>query len=339
MRRTFVSFESLAGTPRGGVSSIRRWRVSVAVLCMVAAAGCSRDKANLASRDSALDRDLTLATAAPAGQPLSVSGDTALGGTGVSSPPSPTPDPQGDKPPKAPGKMPATAPSTRPASKPNQPAPVPTRTPAPPSATAAVPAPPTTTAPIPSPDPAGASGGLTGSAAGPAPKSIPAGTALVAKTTAQLCSLANRPGDKLVANLNEELVMPDGARLPAGTPVLVEMAEAEPPADFAFRVRGVQVDGKLIPVSGTVASTSATTDHRVSKGGDKGKVATGAVVGAILGRVLGGGTRGTVIGAAGGAAAGTIMAGRNSTVEHCLPAGAMIIVTLANPLVLPSASQ
>lgn len=339
MRRTFASFESFAGTRRSGVSTVGRWRVGAAVLCMVAAAGCSRDKADIASRDSALDRDLTLATAAPAGRPLAMAGDTALGGNGVSSPPSPKPEATANTPAKEPAREPASAPAKRPAPKPNQPAPAPTRNPAPPIATAPVPAPRASTAPIPAPDPAPASGGDKSNGAGPAPKSIPAGTALVAKTTAQLCSMANRPGDKIVANLNEELVMPDGARLPAGTPVLVEMAEAEPPADFAFRVRGVQVDGKLIPVSGTVASTSATTDHRVSKGGDKGKVATGAVVGAILGRVLGGGTRGTVIGAAGGAAAGTIMAARNSTVEHCLPAGAMITVTLANPLVLPSASQ
>ncbi|MBC8087455.1 MAG: hypothetical protein H7Z40_09315 [Phycisphaerae bacterium] len=136
--------------------------------------------------------------------------------------------------------------------------------------------------------------------------------------------------------LNRAVTGPDGASLPAGTPIVVEMAAAEPPADFAFRVKGVQVDGKFIPAEGRVTSDGATTDRRVSKGGDKGKVATGAIIGAILGRVLGGSTKGTVIGAAGGAAAGSVMAARNSTVEHCLPAGATITVTLDSPLVLPS---
>jgi hypothetical protein len=118
---------------------------------------------------------------------------------------------------------------------------------------------------------------------------------------------------------------------------VVEMAPAEPPADFAFRLKGIQVNGEFIPAQGTVSSTGETTERRVSKGGDKGKVATGAVIGAILGRVLGGGgAKGTIIGAAGGAAAGTVAAARNSTVEHCLPAGATITVTLSSPLVLPS---
>ena len=114
---------------------------------------------------------------------------------------------------------------------------------------------------------------------------------------------------------------------------------AEPPADFAFRVRGVQVNGQLIPVEGRVSAEGETNDRRVSKGGDKGKVATGAVIGAILGRVIGGGAKGTVIGAAGGAAAGSVAAARNSTVEHCLPSGARITVTLTTPLVYPAPSQ
>jgi hypothetical protein len=137
-----------------------------------------------------------------------------------------------------------------------------------------------------------------------------------------------------VATLVADVTGPDGARIGAGTPVLLEMAQAEPPADFAFRVKGVQVNGQLVPVTGSVTSTAETTSRRISGGGDKGKVIGGAILGAIVGRVLGGGTRGTIIGAAGGAAAGTVMAERNATVEHCLPAGAAITVTLATPLVL-----
>jgi hypothetical protein len=165
-------------------------------------------------------------------------------------------------------------------------------------------------------------------------RTIGTGATLHATTKASICSLANRPGDKFVANLTQDVVDPNGARLATGTPVLLEMAAAEPPADFAFRVKAVQVDGKLLNIDGTVQAEGATTDRRVSKGGDKGKVIGGAIAGAILGRILGGGAKGTIIGAAGGAAAGTVMAERNSTVEHCLPAGAAITVTLVSPLVL-----
>ena len=112
------------------------------------------------------------------------------------------------------------------------------------------------------------------------------------------------------------------------------MSTPATPGDFAFRVKAVQVDGVLIPIDGTVQVEGETTERRVSKGGDQGKVIGGAIAGAILGRVLGGGAKGTVIGAAGGAAAGTIAASRNSVTEKCLPAGATLTVTLSAPLVL-----
>jgi len=156
----------------------------------------------------------------------------------------------------------------------------------------------------------------------------------VGRTDAEICSIANRPGDRFVATLVQDVSGPDGARIPAGTPVLLEMAPAGDGGSFEFRVKAVQVDGTLVPLEGTVRVDGTLTERRVSKGGDKGKVVAGAIAGAILGRVLGGGTRGTVIGAAGGAAAGTAAAARNSVTERCLPAGATLTVTLSAPLIL-----
>lgn len=124
--------------------------------------------------------------------------------------------------------------------------------------------------------------------------------------------------------------------LPAGTPVLVELSAPATDGAFAFRLRGVQLNGEFIPAEGSVQVVDATTTERqVSKGGDKGKVITGAVIGGILGRVLGGGTKGAVIGAAGGAAAGTVAASRNTVTERCLPSGALLTATLTAPLLLP----
>ncbi|WP_309671652.1 hypothetical protein [Gemmatimonas sp.] len=177
-------------------------------------------------------------------------------------------------------------------------------------------------------------------AAAPTPgpsRGLASGTSLSGKTNAAICSLANRPGDRIVAELAEAVNGPDGASLPVGTPILVEMAPPAADGSFVFRVRSVQVNGELVPVQGTVrvGDDVAITERQVSKGGDKGKVITGAIIGAIAGRVLGGSTRGTVIGAAGGAAAGTIAAARNSQTERCLPAGASLTVTLSAPLVFP----
>lgn len=148
--------------------------------------------------------------------------------------------------------------------------------------------------------------------------------------------MANRPGDRFVVTLANDVVGTGGARLPAGTPVLVELATTPEEGQFGFRVKAVQVDGDLVSVQGDVRAEGAMTERRVSTGGDKGKVVGGAVVGAILGKVLGGSTKDVVIGAAGGAAAGTIAAARSGKVERCLPAGSTITVTLSSPIALAS---
>lgn len=179
---------------------------------------------------------------------------------------------------------------------------------------------------------ASSSSGSSGRGSGS--RSIGAGTTLVGKTDAQICSLANRPGDRFVATLTQAVTGADGAEIPAGTPVLVEMAQPAAGTDFAFRVKAVQVNGTLIPIEGTVVAEGTSTERAVSKGGDKGKVVTGAIAGAILGRVLGGGAKGTIIGAAAGGAAGSVAAARNTVKERCLPAGATITVTLSAPIVL-----
>lgn len=175
----------------------------------------------------------------------------------------------------------------------------------------------------------------------PAPRvrALAAGTALSGTTNAPICSLTQRPGDRFVVTLGRDVTGPDGAVLPEGTPVLVELARVDSASgEFAFRLKGVQVQGDFIPAEGSVrVSDAAVTERKVSKGGsDQGKVVTGAIIGGILGRVIGGGARGAVIGAAGGAAAGTVAAARNTTIERCMAAGATLTATLGAPLTLPS---
>jgi len=280
---------------------------------------CDQRAESVATTDSLLARDLTLAAAAA---PALVPNVATLGDTAVA-------------PPVAPPMRP-TAPTPAPRPRPR---PVPAPTPAP----APVPAPPTAVlpAPLPAPAPLAAATGAepANAGAGNAGRSLGVGTSLTGTTNAAICSLANRPGDRLVATLTSDVTGPDGARVPAGTPLLVEMAPPTAAGDFVFRVKGVQINGALIPAEGTVDIVDgAPTERKVSKGGDQGKVITGAVMGAILGRVLGGGTRGTVIGAAAGGAAGSISAARNTTTERCLPLGATLRITLNAPLMLPSST-
>jgi hypothetical protein len=168
-------------------------------------------------------------------------------------------------------------------------------------------------------------------------RGLGAGVVLAGATNAEICTLANRPGDRFVVSLAQSVSGPDGASLPAGTPVLVELGQPGPNGEFAFRLKGVQLNGEFIPAEGGVQVADATvTERSISKGGDKGKVITGAIAGAILGRVLGGSTKGAVIGAAGGAAAGTVAAARNTTKERCLPAGTTLTATLSSTMLLPN---
>ncbi len=177
----------------------------------------------------------------------------------------------------------------------------------------------------------------TGTPSDVRPRGLAAGVQLTGPTNAPICNIANRPGDRFVVALGQTVTGADGVALPAGTPVLVELAQAPAEGDFAFRLRGVQIEGQFVPADGTVRiSEGPITERRVSKGGsDQGKVIAGAVIGGLLGRVIGGGTRGAVIGAAGGAAAGTVAAARNTTTERCLAAGAILSTPLTAPLVFP----
>jgi hypothetical protein len=291
---------------------------------MVVLAGCRDDAGDRAGDralnteivDSLLSRDLTLAAGDAPARPLPATGDTAIGNTAVATTSATSSAPAHS----------TTRPSAPPAVRPPRPSRAPSRAPA--SAPTSAPPAPTAVAVAPAPTP------------GPAPapaRSLAAGTALAGKTNAAICSLANRPGDRLVAALSAPVTGPDGATLPAGTPILVEMAPPTADGRFAFRLRSVQVDGELLPVQGTVRvdDETAVSERQVSKGGNQGKVVTGAILGAIAGRVLGGDARGTIIGAAGGAAAGTIASARNTQTERCLPAGATLTITLSAPLVVP----
>jgi len=307
----------------------RLLRASLARAVVVGAVtlgACGQDDRRAAT-DSLLSRDLTLAASA-----TTVIPPTALGDTAASQPATAAL-------PIAPNVAPASAPERRPTPRPSRPAPRQPVAPVPtpisePVVNDPVPVPSAPTSAPTTPTRSEGTAPEVAAGSGTGRRGIGAGTGLVGTTNAAICSLANRPGDRLVATLSNEVVGPDGARLPIGTPILVEMSAPATPGDFAFRVKAVQVDGVLIPVEGTVAVAGETTERRVSKGGDQGKVIGGAIAGAILGRVLGGGTKGTVIGAAGGAAAGTVAAARNSVTEKCLPAGATLTVTLSAPLVL-----
>ena len=263
---------------------------------------CGGDDAPALDADSALARDLTLATPELALPELR---DSAL----RSPPPSRSPNP---------GRAPAPRPATPAPQRPPAPTTAPVRTPV------YEPAAPT---PEPAPVPS------------PAPRAmISAGTAMTLSVGSRVCT-SNRVGDKFVATLNESVTGSNGVTIPAGTRAVVEVASITPGTDGAdprivFRVRTMSTDhGPLAPVGEAVPQDSLER-VRIEGGSDAKKVAAGAIAGAILGQMIGKDTKGTVIGAATGAAAGTVAARAGAKYDGCLPPGGDVRLVLAEGLII-----
>ncbi|HEU4722878.1 MAG TPA: hypothetical protein VFS59_16075, partial [Gemmatimonadaceae bacterium] len=180
------------------------------------------------------------------------------------------------------------------------------------------------------------------SAPAPAPAAaagvIGAGTRVGMTTNGRTCTTA-LAGDKFTATVTSAITGSNGASIPAGSTVVLEVTSVErvDPIEASrihFHVRAIDVNGEPQPADGEVATLSQMETARVSGGSDRTKVVGGAVAGAVLGRILGGGTKGTVIGAAAGAAAGTAAAKRSQNTVACLPEGSTLQLTLSREIVV-----
>ncbi|HXT18766.1 MAG TPA: YMGG-like glycine zipper-containing protein [Gemmatimonadaceae bacterium] len=283
----------------------------VFALGLTAAAACSDKMKSRVAADSDLTRDLALAGAQPVQQPTFQ--DTAVA-------PAPTPAARAKQEPPAPVRAKT---SNKPVVK--APRPV-TTTPAPQPAPVTVAAAPAPVAP----------------ASAPAPATIGSGTGIGVTSGSKVCSGSNLPGDKLVATVNSPITGSNGATIPAGSAVVLEVASASngPNGDAAqltFRVRAVEINGKDYPAAADVTTDASLQKQKVQgadPNADKKKVIGGAIAGAILGQMIGHNTKGTVIGAAAGAAAGAAVAKTGEKWEACLPAGSQLRITLNQPIVI-----
>ena len=289
-------------------------------IALGAGAACTRDTAReRAAADSVLARDLALAGQQTAAQPTFQ--DTTIA-------PVPTPAPQRQR---AVEKEPAPR-RRAPARIPNRQAPAPQ---------------PVAQTPLPQPEPIDTRPvAATSQAAAPAaaPSEIGAGVNFGLTSGSKVCSNTNLPGDKLVATLNEAVTGTNGALIPAGSTVVLEVTsvtggENAESARIAFRVRSVVVNDKTYNVDANVTPMAPFEKSKVADSdpnADKKKVIGGAIAGAILGQMIGHNTKGTVIGAAAGAATGAAVAKSGEKWQACLPAGAPLRLTLNAPLVISS---
>src|SRR5438552_2196351 len=176
----------------------------------------------------------------------------------------------------------------------------------------------------------------------PAPRArgFQAGTSFGLVTKSPVCT-TNLPGDKLTATLTAPVRGENGAYLPEGTTVVLEVASVTPgdnpeSAQISLRVRSILVNDEPVNMEGDVAVLSGLERRQVprDKNADRKKVVGGAIAGAILGQIMGKDTKSTVIGAAAGAAAGTAAAAASRKYDACLPAGGSLRVTTSQPITL-----
>lgn len=177
----------------------------------------------------------------------------------------------------------------------------------------------------------------------PAPRRAPgfgAGTSFSVSTTSPVCT-SNRPGDKIVATLDHAVTGENGAYIPAGTSVVLEVTSVTPGdtpegSGLSLRVRSIVIDDRAVDVPSTVAIVSELERREVPRttSSDRKKVIGGAVAGAIIGQVIGRDTRSTVIGAAAGTAAGAAAAAASRRYDACLPAGGKARVTTSQQITL-----
>jgi hypothetical protein len=193
---------------------------------------------------------------------------------------------------------------------------------------------PVITTPTPAPAPA--------PAAAPAHKEIGSGATVALTSGSRVCTNTNRPGDKIVATVNQAVAGSNGAMIPAGSSVVLEVASINSgrnaeDAQILFRVRSVVIDDQTYDAAADVTSLGTLEKTKVAgedPNADKKKVIGGAIAGAILGQIMGKDTKSTVIGAAAGAATGAAVAKAGQRWEGCLPAGSPMRLTLNAPIVI-----
>lgn len=209
------------------------------------------------------------------------------------------------------------APAARTPTRPSRPAATPSRPASPKPAAPAAPAPAAAPAPVTS-------------------RSLAAGTALSATTTAEVRSHKNKVGDTVTATIGSDVKDAAGrVVIPAGSEVVLTVTaikESENKSDttgtLTLKPTAVSINGSSYPLSAKIEQVNTKLEGRKTGAGDIAKPAAGAAVGAVVGRVLGGSTKGAVIGGVIGGAVGAQRAVETKDRDVVLPAGTTVSLVL-----------
>lgn len=171
--------------------------------------------------------------------------------------------------------------------------------------------------------------------AGPRTYTVAAGTSISVQLPAQISTKTAKVGDRVSANLTNDLVVDGRTIAKAGALLQGQVTEVvsgsnkiggTPKIALAFDNLTL-ADGSDAPISGHLTQVSEKSDTAR----DTAKIAGGAVAGAVIGHQVSGGDKGKVIGGLLGAAVGTIAAKETGT-EVVLPAGTVLGFTLDQPI-------
>lgn len=208
--------------------------------------------------------------------------------------------------------------------------------PAAPAAPAAKPAPPRPRPETPKPKPP-----APRPPAAPASRTLASGTSFGATVHDTITTRSAKVGDTFTASIASDVRDASGrVVVPAGTVVrgsVLEVAPAPNPSaagTMRLTVTAVTINGRDYPLVASIDSIDTVRQGRGIEGADAAKVGAGAAAGAIAGRIIGKNKKGTVIGGIVGAAAGAGVAAKTKDVDLVLPAGARIIITLLDPLIV-----
>jgi hypothetical protein len=214
---------------------------------------------------------------------------------------------------------------------------VPATTP-PPAPKAAAPRPPAPAAKTP-PRPAPTNNApATKAPAGASTGTVGAGTVMNLASSSNVCTDTHKVGDVVTATTTETINGTNGASIPAGSVVTLEVERLKRIDNAGdnlvvdFRVVSVRAGGRTYAINGSVTEKDITKIRDQPKDKDVQKVVGGAVVGAIAGKILGGSTKATVGGAAAGAAAGVATAAATTNYKGCVNTGSRIVVRLDGPI-------
>ncbi|HSA56058.1 MAG TPA: hypothetical protein VLE53_10155 [Gemmatimonadaceae bacterium] len=172
----------------------------------------------------------------------------------------------------------------------------------------------------------------------PALGAIPAGTALALTSAQKVCTNTNKVGDRFTATTDAAVTGSNGAVIPAGSRVVIEITElhrsenANDKIVMGFRVVSLTAGDKTYYPEAEVVSAEIDRVRASSTANDAKKVLGGAVAGAIIGQVIGRDRKGTLIGAAAGAAAGAGAAAATADFDGCVEMGSAISVKLTTAL-------